>query len=235
MTPTALAQLAKQRNLYIDLVRASHRGELATIDALLAQGADPKEEDSRPLRQAAGAGHAECVRKLLPHSDIPESNALVWASAAGHIECVRILIPEGKPSGKGCQALVAAAKNGHAECVKLLIPASFPAQDSSHALRMAARNGHVECARLLLPVSQPLFEHPELIHGALIDGQAQAAALMFEYEPRLWQRLDLVEALRTCSAAGHGEMAALLTSIIEKNELSAMGGGQRSSAPSARL
>lgn len=233
MTQTSIAI---QHNRQANLVRASQRGELENLAELLAQGADPKHERSRALRMAASAGHAECVVALLPLSDPSDGAALCWAASAGHLECVKVLLPVSNPSAHGSQALLVAAQNGHAECVKLLIPVSVPKKDQSHPLRTASRNGHVECVRHLLPVSDSLFEHPELAHGALIGGQAQAMALMFEYEPRLSQRIDLSEALLSSTAAGHGDMAGLLASIIEKKELSTMAAAKHGAgSPSLRI
>ena len=65
------------------------------IKRLIDEGADPKINDSYPLRWAARNGHTEIVKLLIPISDpkVYNSEALRWAAQNGHIEVIKLLIP----------------------------------------------------------------------------------------------------------------------------------------------
>lgn len=183
-------------DLHIDerLIRCVRFDDLAGVASLLAQGADPHASDFTALRLAAHHGHVECLRLLIPVSGL----------AAAAFQCVRV-----------------AARGGHAECVRLLVFASGPTDTYTKALHQAAINGCDECVKLLIPVSSPLVE----ILGALIstasNGHASTLSIMFAHEPRLLELLDLPSLLATAKANRHGELAVLLSSIIERQSLSA--------------
>jgi hypothetical protein len=77
-----------------------HLWNVKTIKKLIAEGADPKANDSYALR---------------------------WASKYGHTEVVKILIPVSDPKTFNSAALRLASRNGHYDIVKLLISLSDPA------------------------------------------------------------------------------------------------------------
>lgn len=81
------------------------------------------------------------------------SRALRWAAGMGHTECVKMLIPVSDPKYNDSAALRDAAIMGHTECVKLLIPISNPKDCNSEALVSAAQEGHEQCANLLYDLS----------------------------------------------------------------------------------
>ena len=95
---------------------------IKVIQELLDEGANPKADDSEALRRAAGNGHLEVVKLLLPVSDpkARDSEALRWAAENGHLEIVKLLLPVSDPKANDGLALRLAARNGHLEIVKLL-------------------------------------------------------------------------------------------------------------------
>ena len=186
-------------NLFVNapnqtLMSCAECGDLAGLARLLAQGADPRHGGSPALRLAAGNGHVECVKLLIPLSDPKANNseALRWAAEAGHTDCVR-----------------------------LLIPLSDPKADGSHALRLAAANGHVDIFKLLLSVSDPLIEMKGILSGAIGHGDADILSIMFGHEPRFLELLDLPSILGAAIAKKQSELALFLGSVIEQKILAA--------------
>lgn len=134
------------------LREAAKAGNAEDVQRLIPLS-DPKDCDSLALRTAATLGHTECVELLIPVSNV-FSDSLRWAAHNGHVRCVELLILETPPQN-GSKALQWAAEHGHTECVKLLIPISNPKEDNSLALQLAVQNGHTECIELLYSVSDP--------------------------------------------------------------------------------
>jgi hypothetical protein len=87
------------------LQQAAFRGDLATVDRLLAAGADPNERgrgiDGTPLIAAAAFGHVEIVKRLLAKGadvharDRHGHTAAVVASWADHRDVIRELMVAG--------------------------------------------------------------------------------------------------------------------------------------------
>ena len=103
------------------------------------------------------AGHAECVKLLIPVSNPQDdcSSALQWAARNGHVTCVELLIPVSDPKAKNSLALYWAVISGNLECVNLLIPVSDCKIDDSIPLMCAAVQKNVECMELLFAHSDP--------------------------------------------------------------------------------
>jgi hypothetical protein len=116
--PTGLANrdpiLALRAFRSVELIRASVRGDLAQVNTLLSEGADPNAEVyldayATPLAWAARCNHPAVVRRLLhagarvnyrfgwgDSQAINEgSTALIWASEAGLADMVRLLLSRG--------------------------------------------------------------------------------------------------------------------------------------------
>ena len=129
------------------LAHAAYMGSPAEMERLIAEGADPKADDSEALRLAARNGHLECVKLLIPHSDpaTNDSAALRWAANYGHLECVKLLIPYSDPKADGSAALRRAAEEGHLECVRELIPYSDP----EAAIRHCFESGDTDAANVI--------------------------------------------------------------------------------------
>ena len=153
---------------------------LEIIKELIDEGAYPKADDSRALREAARNGHLELVKFLLPLSDPKafNSSALRWAARNGHLEIVKLLLPVSDPKAENSEALRSAALNGHLEIVKLLLPVSDPKARNSDALRLAALNGHLEIVKLLLPVSDPKAYDSYALRYAAIYGHLEIVKLL---------------------------------------------------------
>lgn len=248
LSRAALQELQKQSISQDALLLASRLGHSECV-RLLAQGADPSHQASKALCEAAHNGHAECVRLLIPacHSKTDRYEALRLAAAYGHAECVKLLIPVSEPKARDSEALVSAARNNRAECIKLLIPVSDPKSDNSRALAAAAMFGSAECVKLLLPVSDPKHNSRALqgaidhtntecvkllipVSGPLLKrkkirtltlslGHVDILSLLLAFEPLLLTGLDLPRCRDASTAKGHVEMAALLSSIIEQQDL----------------
>lgn len=108
------------------LARAAENGRLIVIQGLLAAGADALEDSSRPLFLAARAGHADCVRALIPSSNVLASRgkALRVSAIHGRVDCARLLLPAmgGSEEALAIFALARqdATSRGHAELAELI-------------------------------------------------------------------------------------------------------------------
>lgn len=88
-----------------DLIVAASRGDVATVNALLARGVDPNQADERtgltPLTQSSFYGHVEVVRLLLrAGADLNRASkdgltALTQACVKGQIEVLDFLLSKG--------------------------------------------------------------------------------------------------------------------------------------------
>ena len=216
MTDVYKTQLDRQ------LLKCARTGDAEGVESLLAQGADPCQNNSEPLVSAANNGHAECVKLLIPVSDpkAKSSLALRWASYNGHPECVKLLIPVSDPMAESSYALRWAAENGHADCVKLLIPVSDP-KHNHRALQMAIDYANPDCAKLLIPASGPFLKRKKIRASVLSSGDADILSLMLAAEPLFLTGLDRPRCRDAVMARGHVEMAALLSSVIEQESLAA--------------
>lgn len=219
------------------LCMAADQGHVECVK-LLMTCSDPKLNDSIALCAAAHRGQVECVKLLIPSSDptAKESQPLSLSAAAGNVECVELLIPVSDPKAKHSWALQRAALNGHVECVKRLIPFSDSTAIIS-ALRLAARSGRTESFRLLLAVASPSFLNDNLFPIVLAEGHSEIVALMLAREPSLFEEFDLPAHLSTVQARGHVDLAAMILSLIEKNELSSAAEQELTAqaSPSTRL
>lgn len=126
------------------LVLCAKSGDVASLAALLARGADPMAQRCRALRQAALSGQAECVRLLIPVSDplAGDPSALLCATESGHSECVELLLVVSDPLADGSAALREAAYYGHENCVELLLPRSDPSARGPTGRNAAAEARH---------------------------------------------------------------------------------------------
>lgn len=164
------------------------------------------------LREAAGHGNTDEVRRLIPISDpkFNDSQALIWAAAYGHTECVRLLIPVSDANPEDAAPLFKSAQNGHAECVQLLLPVTDPLH-YPRALNFAAMEGRRDCVEILMRVTDPTDEHSNALRTASRCGRNDIVDVLFEVSdvdtaldilmgqypntPQYWQYLkDKVEA-----------------------------------------
>ena len=128
-------QAARATQLLFD---AAWEGDVAKVQALLRQGADPNAENRDP--------------------DNYGQLSLDLATLAGHAEVVELLLKHGaSPAAVNCQGdtiLHRAAQHGRLDIARLLLQhgadANARARDGFTPLHCAATNGHVAVARLLL-------------------------------------------------------------------------------------
>lgn len=115
------------------LGKAAKKGELAEVEKLLAQGADPNEGDDdgiTALHYAAAEGHLDIVKALFEAGadiDLAEydgDTALVNASEYGHVEVVEFLVEQGADitleSSSGDLPIRHARRRGHSDVVRVL-------------------------------------------------------------------------------------------------------------------
>lgn len=116
------------------IIKAVHRGDIATVKSLLAKGADvnAKMDESgwTALMLAAGEGHTELVKFLLTKGanvnarESVKNTALIRAAVNGHTETAELLLANGADvnlKGElGDTALSRATDNGHTETVRIL-------------------------------------------------------------------------------------------------------------------
>ena len=148
---------------------AVHQDDLATVDLLIAAGADVRASSDygvTPLSLACTNGNAAIVDRLLqsradPNAASPVTGETVLMTAArtGIVEVVAALLNHGADVnaheiGHGQTALMWAAAEGHTEVATLLIARGSELRARSKAgstpLLFAARTGEPELVRLLL-------------------------------------------------------------------------------------
>lgn len=159
---------------FTPLLMACGRGDLKTVNLLLAHGADPNITGMRgvtPLEVAALKGHHELIHSLLAKGAEPNTvtidgvNPLFIGAQSGHLEVVQLLITKGSDVNKarekdGFTPLLIAAQEGHRKVVQLLITKGAhinePNKHGETPLAMAALTGHHEVVDLLLEMGADL-------------------------------------------------------------------------------
>lgn len=151
------------------LIEAARNGDLRTVRALIANGANVNAKSPMgfsALSGSAGKGHTEVVKFLLENGvNVNEklrfgTNALDQASFWGHVSTVELLLAKGadvnirKDESNGYTPLMSAVENGHISVVKLLLDrgAHVNARNSggSTALHSAAFQKNHALIQLLL-------------------------------------------------------------------------------------
>ena len=137
-----------------ELIDAAERGRAAKLSELLAFGADPRSREFMALLLAAGNGHEECVRLLMPLSDPKANNSLALRLAAenGHEECVRMLLPASRPLCESDGLLEAVIEAGRAKVAALLIgenPRLVDGLNLSKCIAAAIEKDHADMAAFL--------------------------------------------------------------------------------------
>jgi len=189
---------------------------------------EKRDKGRTPLMRAAEAGHAECVKLLIPFSDLSAADecgatAIYLAAQFGRADCLRALIPFCDPAAplkNGETPLMAAAAAGRVECVKLLIPVSDVDHENQKsrmptALAVAVKESREECVALLLAVSkkaqEPLPSGKTLLMDAAIDGTPRLVEILLPFsDPHARDRTHSRTALMLAAEGGRFDTLALL-------------------------
>lgn len=124
---------------------AAQNGELNTLQELHTQ----------LMAQHSGFIENPNARELLQTQPIAE------AAAGNHIDCVRFLLPWSDLQGSWNRALHSAVEHGHSECVKLLLPHSCE-KSISEALVESAYHQQWKCADIIFDSLDTQFFHEDL-------------------------------------------------------------------------
>lgn len=165
----ATTVLAQKGDASPGLIEAARNGDLRTVRALVAKGANVNARSPMgfsALSGAAGKGHTEVVKFLLENGvNVNEklrfgTNALDQAAFGGHVSTVELLLAKGadvnirKDQSNGYTPLLSAVDNGHVAVVKILLErgAQVNARDSkgSTALHSAGMRKDNALIQLLL-------------------------------------------------------------------------------------
>ena len=203
-----------------DAARAGHPG---IVRILLEAGADP----SRGLDDAAWAKQVEIVRILLDAGADP-SVGLPAAAGQGHREIVQTLLEAGADPSVG---LSAAARWGRTETVAVLLEAGgdpnstrwvYGSRLSLTPLHGAAWRGHLASAELLIEAGADTKARARYKTVGLTEtiGAVFASSLIPFVSPDDLLNIELEDMdgwtpLQFASAAGHTEIAELLTDASE--------------------
>jgi len=216
-----------------ELHEAARLGDLATVERLLAAGADPNgwPDSSSPLMFAAEAGHAAVVALLLAHGaeverrDHNGERALLRAAQQGQAETLRLLLeagaaPDSSDDPYGGSPLIEASRHGHVAAARLLLEAGADPRWQSDSgwtpLYAATQSGSAELVALLLAAGAETNPadaraHATPLHDAALYGRPAIAALLVEAGAALEARdYDGRTPLYLAAMQNHAALALLL-------------------------
>ena len=140
-----------------ELVEACRLGDVATVKAYMAAGADPSVEFNKCIQVASGGGYADVVSLLLADPRVDPSNSGKQAIFGGqNLQIVGVrqvpVDPRVDPTCEDNHAIIWASAWGHFDVVKVLL--ADPRVDATAlgntALEMARDNEHTAIVDLLL-------------------------------------------------------------------------------------
>jgi uncharacterized protein len=157
------------------LIRAIIRGETATVESLLAQGADanttggvtPVGESNTALMWAATEGYLDIVNLLLKHKaevgvkNVANYTALMYAAESNYRNVVSVLLDQGDQSLSihdrnhyGETVLMTMARHGETDLVQRLVSLGAEVNATNNigdtALYLAVDSGHVYTVKALI-------------------------------------------------------------------------------------
>lgn len=214
-------------------INATQQGHARCVEQLIPF-CDPRANDSLALRIAVITGSPECVKILIPHSNLEgEEPALLAATFRCRLDCIALLAPESSAEVNR-KARELAAMYGFADALLLLISPQlgFVAElNGQQPLENAAKQGHAECVQLLLPVSPSLMDEPSPLREALHSGKAESLALMLAHEPSLHDIIDFAAARAEALRSGHVNLAQFIDAIVDARCLSGLAFEKGAEAP----
>ena len=164
------------------LCESAIAGDVVALRELLGRGADAKKNDSRALREASRYVHEDCIKELIPVSDVSAcfSEALCLASFAGSLNCVRMLLPFSSPKDNDSEALRWAVSNGWRDIVDTLIDASDLSCGNFSILRIASSKGRAEILRSLMSKCDASSCAEGLIFESAVNGHDECLSFLLD-------------------------------------------------------
>lgn len=226
------------------LIQAVTDGCLATVETLLAAGADVNEnggeddDGATPLHFAAGEGHDGIASTLLQkgaEKEALDDNAqtpLFWACRGGHLPVVETLAAAGADLAgavdeDGYAPVHVAASEGHDEIVSFLLKkgADEDAADDQEEtpLCKAARGGHLPVAKTLLAADANVsggWPGSAALHLAAGEGHCGIVSLLLEKGADK-DALDDEDETPMCKAAYGGHLAVVETLVAAGADVNA--------------
>ncbi len=223
-----------QGKLGQDLFLAIDHRDLAQVEALIKQGADPNARNGlefTPLYVAAASHQLDVMKALLaahaePDAESPYGTALTFAAMGGHAEGARILLGRGaNPNtsrGDGITVLMMAAWSGNPEIVSDLLKHKAKVNEKNDsgasALMYAASLGQVEAGRMLLQAGATIDsadgdgETP--LMAAAKSGQAEFVKLLVQKGSKVNAR-DKKGRTALMLAASYGDYPEVVRTLVE--------------------
>jgi ankyrin repeat protein len=211
---------------------ASANGYVATVEMLLARGADVDEMDDdnqTPLYRASFAGHTEVATLLIAHGASvnavgrQDQTALSRAVQAGELAMAELLIARGADveyrDRHGYAPLESAVSNGDRDMADLLIENGADVdvleRQSDRLLDAAVRYKHHDTAELLLALgADPNAENEQgnrPLHLAVQSGDQDLARILLDYGAHIdAKNADRDSPLRAAVKARDERMAGML-------------------------
>jgi len=183
------------------LLEAAEKGETATVERLIAEGANTEATNKdgwTPLHYACCFGHTDTARLLLDKdANVDAKNKwgttpLHCACYKGHTDTTRLLLDKDANTeatyNNGWTPLHYACQNGHTDTVKLLLEngamVDATNEDGITPLHSACYNGHTDTARLLLEnganVDATDKDSSTPLHVACCNGHTDTARLLLD-------------------------------------------------------
>lgn len=215
----------------LGLVWAARIGRLATVEALIAQGADVNmvAPSGTPLQVACALGHMEVAERLLEAGADPNlgssiSTPLLSALQAGQDSLALALLragadPRHTPRFGTTPPIVVAAEKGRDAVLEALLAAGAdpdePGQVSCEAVKAppllaAILGGHAHAARRLLAAGARADQRDNRGRSAFELANPELRAVLAEFAITSEQRTPSERLLRAARAGEVGELSRLL-------------------------
>jgi ankyrin repeat protein len=221
---------------------AAYHGDMASVRALLAKGADVNAKTNSggtALMLASVNGHLDVVQALLAKGaevNAEESHggtALMMASEQGNREVVQALLAKGaevdaKRNYDGGTALIGAAQNGHSEVVQALLAKGADVNakttdDGWTALILASKHGYRDVVQALLDKGAEVDDRTNVGATALMmasdNGNPEVVRALLDKGADVNAKTNLgTTALIRASLSGHRDIVqSLLAKGAEVN------------------
>lgn len=187
------------------MLLAAASGSADMLDLLIA-ACPAHSRFPKVLALAVGHGKANCVKILIPRSDLesPSLDELLAALAdgfagcsalfaierpfspgSGHEECVRMLLHAriaslGRARGQSIilDLMRGAAMFGVPECLQICLPILEDARERDSLISLAAGGGHLDCVRFLASATSPKAHHSFALRQAASTGQLKCVEFL---------------------------------------------------------